>query len=449
MDRHLHRYLFIIRRTPAPIVRFFNAYLSPPVFRYERQGDTFCTFTQTDGMQTNFFHEAQTYGKRLVAFRRYLHQNAETGFRLPKTIAYVESQLRRMGYRPQRCGKAGIVALANAQATTKKTFLLRADMDALPIQEQTSLDFAAKNGAMHACGHDMHTAMLLGAAYVLKRHERLLNGRVKLLFQPAEETLEGAKDVLRNGVLTAPRVHAAAMLHVLTATDLPTGTLLVADGGYSAPSADFFTIEVQGKGCHGSMPHDGVDALQTAAHIVLALQELSARELALSDRALLTIGALQAGETGNVIADRAVLKGTLRTFDPDLRQRLRRRIREVSTAIARAFRAHAAVLFESGAPALYNDPDLSKFALCALKEHTSDVLSTAAWGEKGKSGGSEDFAYIAERTPALLLSIAAGKREDGYAYPLHHPKTDFDERALPIGAAAYATLAARWLSDAH
>lgn len=398
-------------------------------------------------MQTNFFKEAQTISRKLVAFRRYLHKNAETGFQLTKTLPYVEAQLNAMGYRPQRCGQAGIVAIANAQATSKKTFLLRADTDALPIREDTALEFAAKNGNMHACGHDMHTAMLLGAAYLLKRSESRLKGRVKFLFQPAEETLEGAKDVLAHGVLSAPRVHAAAMIHVLVASPLPTGTILVASGGYSAPSADFFTIEVQGKGSHGSMPQEGVDALQTAAQIVIALQELTARELSLSDRALITIGSLQAGNANNVIADRAILKGSLRTFDPALRKRLKQRIQALSIHIAKAFRSKAVVTYDSGAPALFNDPDLADFALRALQTHTPDVLSTSAFKEKGNSGGSEDFAYIAQRTPSVLLSIAAGKTEDGYGYPLHHPKTTFDERALPVGAATYATIAADWLRE--
>ena len=393
-----------------------------------------------------FIKEAEKIHQKLVTFRRYLHQNAETGFALRKTLPYVKKQLENMGYRPKPCGKAGLTTLINP-TKQGKTFLLRADMDALPITEETDLPFAAKNGAMHACGHDMHTAMLLGAAYLLKKHEGQIPGRVKLLFQPAEETLEGAKDVLKHGVLSTPKVHAAAMLHVLTSTLPPTNTVIVANGA-SAPYADFFTIEVQGKGCHGSMPQDGVDALSVAAHIIIALQALTARELSITDGAIITIGSLQTGKAGNVITDRALLKGSLRAFDKATQQRLQKRIQAIAAHTAKAFRANANTLFQSGAPALINDPALSDFALHSLSSALpSDVLSTKAWGEKGRSGGSEDFAYIAARVPSVLISVAAGNVKDGFSYPPHHPKTKFDERALPIGAAVYAQLAFDWLRE--
>lgn len=394
-----------------------------------------------------FIKEAEKIEQKLITFRRYLHQNAETGFTLTKTLSFVKKQLEKMGYRPKPCGKAGLVATINPKKQGK-TFLLRADMDALPITEETSLPFSAKNGNMHACGHDMHTAMLLGAAYLLKKYEREINGRIKLLFQPAEEILEGAKDVIKHGVLSSPKVHAAAMIHVLTATLPPTNTVIVAAGGTSAPFADFFTIEIQGKGCHGSMPQDGVDALSVAAHVLIALQALTARELSITDGAILTIGAIQAGEAGNVIADRAVLKGSLRAFDKDTQQRLQKRIQTIASHVASAFRAKANVLFKSGTPALVNDSALSDFALRSLSAMLpNNVLSTKEWGEKGKSGGSEDFAYIAARVPSILLSIAAGNIKDGYVYPPHHPKTEFDERALPVGATAYAQLAVDWLRE--
>ncbi len=212
----------------------------------------------------------------LIGHRRYLHEHAETGFAVEKTLAYIKSVLQQYGYTPKKCGRAGLTATVGRKSG--KTILLRADIDGLPIAEKTGLAYACTGGNMHACGHDLHTAMLLGAAKLLKAREKELKGRVKLLFQPAEELLEGAKDVIENGVLDDPKPNAAVMLHVLTGTPLPSGTVVVASG-ISAPAADFFHIRVQGKGCHGAMPWKGVDSLTVAARILLGLQELSAREM--------------------------------------------------------------------------------------------------------------------------------------------------------------------------
>ena len=396
---------------------------------------------------TQFLEEAKALHNTLVTHRRYLHQNAEIGFDLPRTLSYVQTQLEKLGYNVESCGKAALLArLNNSNTPSGKQFLLRADMDALPIPEKNRLSFAAKNGNMHACGHDMHTAMLLGAAALLKRHENELCGNVSFLFQAAEETLEGAKDVLNSGAFKAQKPDAALMLHVLTASTLPTGTAIVAAPGPSAPAADFFTIRVQGKGCHGSMPQDGVDALSACAHILIALQEISAREVGLTEEALLTVGALRAGTAGNVIADSAEMKGSLRSFNNATQKRIKKRIHDLSSSVAKAFRAKVKVTFEGGAPALINDAKLSAFALHCLQTRFGEkqILSTTTETQK-HSGGSEDFAYISQEFPSLLIALAAGNVQDGHTYPLHHPKTSFDESALPIGSAIYAQVAFDWL----
>ena len=238
----------------------------------------------------------------------FLHKNAEVEFELPETTEYVKRILSEIGITPVDCGKCGVTAVIGKGEG--KCMLLRADMDALPIKEQTDLDFACNNGNMHACGHDMHTAMLLGAAKILKENEEKLNGSVKLMFQPAEEILAGAHNMIENGVLNSPDVTAAMMVHVLTGIPVKTGCFIVPGEGVSAPAADYFTINVHGKGCHGSTPHQGVDSITAAAHILVALQEISAREMSIVDEGIITIGSFNGGSSGNVIADSAVLKGT-------------------------------------------------------------------------------------------------------------------------------------------
>lgn len=402
-------------------------------------------FAHTVGME-KILNEAKGLQKELVEMRRRLHGRAELGFALTETAAFVKETLAAMGYEPQSCGRSGLTVTVGKG---EKTFLLRADMDGLPIKEKTGLPFACKNGNMHACGHDMHTAMLLGAAKLLKTREKALKGTVKLLFQPAEELLEGAKNALENGVLDAPKVSGAMMLHVMTNVPIPTGSVVVSSAGVSAPAADYFTVEVKGKGCHGSAPWNGVDALSVAAHILLALQELPARELSLAEPAVLTVGSMVAGEAGNVIADTALLKGTLRAFDERVRERVKRRLEEIAKNVAKAFRAKARVVYGSGCPSLLNDEKLSLLTEKVLKDLLGEnavFTSSSLQGDtKSSSGGSEDFAYISRKVPSVMVALAAGETEKGYAYPLHHPKAQFDEAALSIGAAVYAHTAIEWL----
>ena len=221
---------------------------------------------------------AKQYEEQMIADRRKLHSCPGIGFDLDDTVAYVKAELTAMGYEPQDCGKAGVVALAGGKKPGK-VFLLRADMDALPMAEESGEEFASDNGYMHACGHDLHTTMLLGAARILKEYEEEIEGTVKLMFQPAEEIFEGADDMIQAGVLENPKVDAAMMMHVTAGMPFPAGTPLIMSPGVSASACDFFEIKIQGKGCHGSTPHNGVDALTAASHILLALQEIHAREL--------------------------------------------------------------------------------------------------------------------------------------------------------------------------
>lgn len=399
--------------------------------------------------------EAQALREALVSHRRYLHTHPGTGFEIADTVAYVKQELAQMGYEPEDCGKAGVVACAGGKRGGK-VFLLRADMDALPIREEADVDFASGNGNMHACGHDMHTAMLLGAAELLKRHEDEIAGTVKLMFQPAEEIFAGSHDMIEAGLLQNPDVDAAMMIHVMAGTPFPAGTVIVSAPGVSAPAADYFEIQVQGKGCHGSMPNTGVDPLSAAAHILIALQEIHARELAMNEQAVLTIGTLHAGTAANAIPDTAVLGGSIRTFDEETRAFLKRRLTEISEGVAAAFRATATVTFGTGCPTLQNDAALSgrvltyaRELLGAGKALSVAELQSAGGGQKmSKSAGSEDFAYVSQEVPSVMLALAAGTPETGYPYPQHHPMVKFDEDALPSGCAIFAYAAMRWLAEA-
>ena len=361
--------------------------------------------------------------------------------------------LTEMGYTPEPCGKAGLVALAGGKRPGK-VFLLRADMDALPICEQAQVPFASKNGRMHACGHDLHTAMLLGAARLLKAHEAEICGTVKLMFQPAEAIFEGSKDMIENGLLENPKVDAAMMIHVTANVPFEPGTVIVSAPGVSAPAADYFTIRVQGKGCHGSAPNNGIDPLTAAAHILIALQEIQARELALTDQAVLTIGTMHAGGASNVIPDTAEMGGTIRTYDEETREQLKTRMTEIAQGVAGAFRATAQVTFGSGCPTLTNDKmlcaDAERYVKALLGEgraFTAGQLAALAGGSASKSAGSEDFAYVSHAVPSVMLALAAGQPEKGHRYPQHHPQVTFDEAALPRGAAVYAHIALCWLEE--
>ena len=214
--------------------------------------------------------------EELVEIRRHLHQNPEIGLELPKTVAFVKEKLTEYGYDPQSCGESGITVVAGKKPG--KTFLLRGDMDALPIKELTDLSFKSENGYMHACGHDMHTTMLLGAAKILKEFEDELEGQVKLLFQPGEEILSGSKVCIENGVLENPKVDAGMMMHVFPFSTLKVGQIMPTPGGTFMASADWFEINIKGRGGHGSQPETSIDPNNVAVHIYTALQELSARE---------------------------------------------------------------------------------------------------------------------------------------------------------------------------
>lgn len=395
--------------------------------------------------------ESKELQDTLVCHRRYLHENPEIHLNLPMTTTYVLNKLKEIGYAPKEICKSGILAIAGGKKPGK-TFLIRADMDALPIVEETDLPFKAHASYMHACGHDMHTAMLLGAAKLLKKHENEIEGTIKLMFQPAEETLTGAKNMIDAGILENPTVDAAMMIHVAPGSPFDSGMCLINSGNVAASASDWFKISVQGKGGHGASPQCTIDPLNIVSHIHLALQEINSRELAPSDTDVLTVGQIHGGNTSNVIPDTAYLSGTIRTFSKENRDFIKKRLEEISTGIAKIFRATATVEYERSCPTLVNNTNLvnefKKYSKALLgDDKIVDIFET--FGNKAVSMfGSEDFSYISELVPSVMVSLTTGSIKNGYTYPPHHPKVIFDESPLYIGAAIYANMAMEYLKNA-
>lgn len=399
-------------------------------------------------LKNKIYNDALSIQEHLIEYRRYLHQNPELSLELPITANYVKEKLIEMGYSPVDCGKSGILATVGGKQSGK-VFLLRGDMDALPIKEEVDIEFKSTNNNMHACGHDMHTSMLLGAAKLLKEIEDEIKGTVKLMFQPAEETLMGAKVMIEAGILENPNVDAAMMIHVMTGIPMPAGSIIIPSSGIGSAASDWFEIHIKGKGGHGAMPDTTIDPLNIASHLHLSLQAINSRELPPSETAVLTVGMIKGGTTSNVIPDTAEMHGTIRTFNPEIRDFIKRRICEISDNSAKSFRGDVEVKIIDGCPSLVNDKNLVDSAEVYLKELLDEqsVIAMSKLMPGGKMSGSEDFGYVSERVPTLMLALSAGNSSEGYQYPMHHPKVTFDESVLYRGAAVYSYMALRWLEE--
>ena len=388
----------------------------------------------------NYYHRALELQDETTAHRRYLHENAEVGLELPKARAYVTKVLQEAGLAPAPCGR-GVTATLGSGG---KCILLRADMDALPMPEESGLPFACPSGTEnHACGHDFHAAMLLTAAKMLKEKEDSLNGTVKFMFQPAEETFEGARDMIANGILENPPVDAALALHV-TAGKMPLGLYMYNSTGTMMASVDGFKITIHGRGAHGAYPHLSLDPIHIAVQVYLALESLIAREADPNKMCVLTVGSFQAGSAPNIIPETAVLQGTIRTNDREQRALLVRRMKEMAVKTAEAYGGSADIEMLSEVPPLVCDP---KFTEAMVKYIAGLDIPGAAPYPGVTASASEDFATITERVPGAFLHLSAGFLDDRGTYPPHNPKVQFNEDALPMGAAAYAHCAAQWLKD--
>lgn len=391
-------------------------------------------------MQPDILDSARLLGPRVVADRRTIHSHPEMAYQEEQTSILVQARLRELGI-PFQSGVAntGVVALIEGEAGPGACVLLRADMDALPIDERSGVSFASEiPGVMHACGHDAHTAMLLGAAQLLMDRRSSFGGTVKLMFQPAEEGGAGAARMIEARVLEGPSVDAAFMLHV--SPDLNVGTVATVAGPMLA-GADSFTITIEGRGGHAAEPHRAVDPVVVGAQVVSAIQTLVAREVDPGAPAVVTLGSFQAGTRHNVIADRAVLMGTIRAFDPTLFDRLEARLREVVEGVAGALRATAAVDFEMRYPPCVCDPAMAAH----FRRSSGALLGADSVSVAQPMMAAEDFAFVLEKVPGAMLWL--GVKNPTWSEPkrLHTATFELDESALPLGSAAMAAVALDYL----
>ena len=393
----------------------------------------------------NYLEESKQISNELKEIRRHIHSCPEAGKSLPVTKAFVMDKLNEYGYEPEEICESGIVAVLRGGQTSaeSKTILLRSDMDALAIKEEAPVEFASRNGFMHACGHDMHTAMLLGAAKLLKAHEKEPKGNVKFVFQPDEEGFTGAKKMLAAGVLENPKADVGMALHVNSGT--PSGMFLCGLGVCMA-GCTLFKIKVKGTGCHGAMPETGVDPINIATHIYLSLQEIVAREIAPTSPVALTIGRFDGGKAPNIIPEEVVMEGTIRTMDRDLSDKIYNRIEEISKQTAELFRGYAEVTETASAPPLLNDKELVKEMAGYIKEIT-DPSKVFIFEQGGM--GSEDFASYTYEIPCSYLLLGAGSPSENplFGKPMHNDHVVFNEDILPLGSAALATCATKWLAN--
>lgn len=356
--------------------------------------------------------------------RRDIHQHPELGTQEYRTQGLIQSYLKAQGIAFETIADTGVMGIIRGKQPGK-TVALRADIDALPIQEEVELPFkSCVPGVMHACGHDVHTAILLGAANVLNHMKEEFSGTIKLFFQPAEETIGGAKRMVEQGCMDNPKVDAVIGLHVFPR--LETGYVEVKYGKMNA-STDSVLVEIFGKSGHGAYPHDGIDALLIAAHVVTGLQTLVSRTISPVESVVLTLGTIEGGVKGNVIADYVKMKGTLRTLDENQRALAKETIERIVKHTSLAFGGRGNVHFEPGYRALINDESVLKVVESIAREHFKVVVADEP------SLGAEDFSFFLEKSPGAFYNIGCGNIDLGYVYKGHHPKFAVDEECLKVG----------------
>jgi amidohydrolase len=379
----------------------------------------------------------------LVQLRRELHQYPELAFNEFKTSERIAKELRKLRIDVKRpIAKTGVVGVLN-KGTEGKTIALRADMDALPVLEQTNFSYKSKNkGIMHACGHDVHMACLIGAAKILTRLKDELPGKVKFIFQPSEEVHPGgAKPMIGAGVLKNPDASGIFALHCDPA--IPIGKIGVREGPTMAQAEDF-DITIIGRGGHGARPHDGVDAIVVASQVIQALQTIVSRKINPLEPVVISIGKMEGGSARNIICDKVILKGTARTLNKEIAKKIPGFLKEIISGITKSASASFELNYYGGYPILINHPkatDLARRSIAKLfgKEAIFEI-------EKPVMGG-EDFAYYLQKIPGSFLRLGIRNPKKDAIYPWHHPKFTVDEDAIKIGSAVLAGTAFDFLSS--
>jgi len=388
--------------------------------------------------------DAKAAYDQLVAWRRDFHQHPELGFHETRTAGIVADHLRSLGLEVTTgVGKTGVIATIESDDLPQDapTVLVRFDMDALPIHEETGLPFASQTeGVMHACGHDGHTAIGMGVAQLLVKHQRQLAGRVKLVFQPAEEGLGGAAAMVKDGVMENPKPAAAFGLHLWSR--LPLNQVIVQPGPLWA-NAGKFELTIRGRGGHGAMPHETIDATVIAAQIVVAWQTIVSRTIDPAQTAVLTVGSFHSGDAFNVISGEAKLMGTIRSFDPLVNTILKQRIQEVAEGICQAFGASCELQWLINIPTVSNSPAgaalMNQVAKAIVGEELVAQIEPMMVGE--------DMSEFLLRAPGCFILVGAAKPGDELPSPHHNPTFDFDESMLPTGVALLAGAAVQYLAQ--
>ena len=387
-------------------------------------------------MSFDYMSRGEQLRDEIITNRRTIHGYAETGFDLEKTVTYVMEQLSSYGYRPRRVGKAGVTCTVGKEG---KVFLLRGDMDALPMAEETGLPFAANNGNCHSCGHDCHAAMLLGAARILQAHREELKGTVKLIFQMAEEIGRKSEEYVKRGALEG--VDAIFGMHVWSA--LEKGKANFEAGGRMACS-DRFTIQIHGKAAHGSAPHQGHDAVLAAAAAVMALQSLSSRVINPLDCLVVSVGMMNGGTKENILCDHVELVGTVRAFDRDFRNSMPQRIQDVVTNVVQGYGCTADCDYYFGPSPLINDQeDLNRLSQNAARK----IMGEDCLVSLDKMMGAEDFSVYMEHIPGVYGYLGFKDPNGGTEYIHHHPAFDVDESVLWNGTGIYVQFAVDYLEE--
>jgi amidohydrolase len=388
----------------------------------------------------SFLEEAQELFEYTRELRRDFHRHPELGFQEVRTASIVARELTELGLEVSSgIAETGVVALIEG-AQPGPVVLLRFDMDALPIKEETGAEYASQNvGVMHACGHDGHTAVGLTIARLLHAHRQDLKGTVKLVFQPAEEGLGGAPRMVAEGVLENPRPDVTLAMHVWN--EKPVGWIGVTPGPAMA-AAEKFKLLITGKGGHGAAPHLAVDPVLASAHVITALQSIVARNVAPLQTAVISVTTVHGGEAFNVIPPQVEMQGTIRTFEPEVREMVLRRFQEVVEATAASLGCQAQIELEALTPAVINDAK----AAALVQRLVPDVLPFADLDVSNRTMGSEDMAYMMREVPGCFVFVGSSNPEKGLDAPHHHPRFDIDERALVYGAALLASAAVEYLS---
>ena len=378
------------------------------------------------------------YKDYIIEKRRYFHMNPEPSFNEYDTSKVIQEELTKIGIPFEIFAKTGIIATIKGQ-NPGKTVLLRADMDALEVCEKNNVSYRSqKEGLMHACGHDGHIAMLLGAAHVLNEIKNDISGKIKLLFQPAEEIAKGAKAMIEESKII-DSIDAAFAIHLWQG--VPVGKISLESGARMA-AADLFSIKVKGKSGHGSMPHETIDAVVVASAIVMNLQHLVSRNTNPLDTLVVTVGKLTAGTRHNIIAGEALLEGTIRSFSDEVWKKIPEQIERVVKNTAAAYNAEAEIDLVRATPPLVNNQDISDI----LKASAEKLYGEEVVTKYEKTPGWEDFAYFTQAVPGALAFVGIRNDEKGINSPHHNETFDMDEEALEMGANLYAQFAIDFLN---